>query len=595
MRVGINGFGRMGRLALRAGWEFPDLEIVAVNEPHATAETMALLTEFDTVQGRWDRACRADDGQLVIGDRRVTYLQTPDPAELPWDELGVDLVLECSGKFKTSPALQPHFARGAKRVVVSAAVKDIEPNIVMGVNHDAFDLATERIVSAASCTTNCLAPVVRVIHDALGIERGVVTTIHDPTNTQRVVDAPHKDARRARAAQSNLIPTSSNSSYAVTMIIPELAGKLESIAVRVPVLNSSLTDCVFAVARDTSIQDVNAVLREAAASQRLSGILGYEERPLVSSDYARDPRSSIVDALSTRVTDRRLVKILAWYDNEWGYANRLVELAGMVAAQAAWPMTDTHRDDANVRDYVIITLTYWMFTHHGRRAAHARAAVSCTSWDTCPARDRGALPLLRVLRRRHELPRRLARPTGFGLRFKSTLFSGLTAAARRTRHCSPAGAAALTVPLVMVAQGVLRHRQGPYEDELEELHQVRRAPMATNAGSYAGWPLLTGSKNALKGAGFFLGGALLASGPRVSPDRLLVAWPCALATRASRPPMLPAAALPSARAKAEGRQLARTCYAKNVSRSVGLSAARLSSCSRARDIWFVLARTDLPC
>jgi glyceraldehyde 3-phosphate dehydrogenase len=220
---------------------------------------------------------------------------------------------------------------GARRVVVSAAVKDVAANIVLGVNGDKFDLARERIVTAGSCTTNCLAPVVRVLHDGLDIERGVVTTIHDATNTQRVVDAPHKDPRRARASQLNLIPTSSNSSYAVTLIIPELAGKLESLAVRVPVLNASLTDCVFHVARDTTVEEVNALLRDAAGKPPLEGILGYEERPLVSTDYARDPRSGIVDALSTRVTDRRLVKVLAWYDNEWGYANRLAELTAMVA------------------------------------------------------------------------------------------------------------------------------------------------------------------------------------------------------------------------------------------------------------------------
>jgi glyceraldehyde 3-phosphate dehydrogenase len=210
-------------------------------------------------------------------------------------------------------------------------VKDIEPNIVVGVNHADYDLATEPIVTAASCTTNCLAPVVRVLQDGIGIERGIVTTIHDPTNTQRVIDAPHKDPRRARASQLNLIPTSSNSSYAVTLIIPELKGKLESLAVRVPVMNASLTDCVFHMVRDTTVEEVNGLLRDAASNGPLEGILGYEERPLVSTDYARDPRSSIVDAPSTRVTDGRLVKVLAWYDNEWGYANRLAELAAMVA------------------------------------------------------------------------------------------------------------------------------------------------------------------------------------------------------------------------------------------------------------------------
>ena len=338
MRVGINGFGRMGRLALRAAWGRDDLEIVAVNEPNASSETMALLLEFDSVQGRWDRACSADADSLLVGGERVGWSSCGSPAEIPWRELGVELVLECSGRFRTSGTLAPHFERGASRVVVSAPVKDgppnVVPNIVMGVNHDAFELADERIVTAASCTTNCLAPLVRVLHDGLGIARGSVTTIHDPTSSQRVVDAPHDDPRRARSALVNLVPTSTNSATAVTLIVPELAGKLDSIAIRAPVLNASIVDAVFQVERDTTAVEVNGLFEEASRSERLGGILGYEARPLVSSDYARDPRSGVVDALSTRVTDRRLVKVLAWYDNEWGYVNRLVELAGLVAASA---------------------------------------------------------------------------------------------------------------------------------------------------------------------------------------------------------------------------------------------------------------------
>jgi glyceraldehyde 3-phosphate dehydrogenase len=336
MRVGINGFGRMGRLALRAAWPRDDLEVVAVNEPNATAETMALLLEFDSVQGRWGRSCVAVGADAIeVDGGTVAYSQHRAPGDIPWKEHGVDLVIECSGRFKKSAALAPHFERGASRVVVSAPVKDGPPNIVMGVNHDAFDLASERIVTAASCTTNCLAPLVRVLHDGLGIVRGSVTTIHAPTNSQSVVDAPHDDARRARSSLVNLIPTSTNSATAVTLIVPELAGKLDSIAVRVPVLNASLVDGVFQVERDTTVEDVNALFAAAASSERLRGILGYEERPLVSSDFVRDPRSGVVDALSTTVTDKRLVKVLAWYDNEWGYANRLVELAALVAASAA--------------------------------------------------------------------------------------------------------------------------------------------------------------------------------------------------------------------------------------------------------------------
>ncbi|MDP6386462.1 MAG: type I glyceraldehyde-3-phosphate dehydrogenase, partial [Planctomycetota bacterium] len=253
------------------------------------------------------------------------------PAEIPWGAKGVDLVLECSGEFRTSSLLQGHFAAGASRVVVSAPVTDGPPNIVVGVNHGDYDLGEHKLITAASCTTNGLAPIVRVLHDEVGIERGVVTTIHDPTNTQRVHDAPHDDPRRARAAQLSLIPTSTNSATAVTMIVPELAGRLDSIAVRAPVLNASLIDFVFHAERSTSISEVNNILA-AAADGPLAGILGYEERPLVSADFAGDPRSAVIDALSTRVTDDRLVKVLAWYDNEWGYANRLVELAAMMAA-----------------------------------------------------------------------------------------------------------------------------------------------------------------------------------------------------------------------------------------------------------------------
>lgn len=327
MKVGINGFGRMGRLALRAGWGCPELEFVAINEPHATAETLALLLEFDTVQGRWSQACSAaSESGLQIGSSHLALSSWTSPNEIDWGALEVDVVLECSGKFRETALLAPHLENGAQKVLVSAPVKDGPPNIVVGVNDHEIDFTKQCIVTAASCTTNCLAPVVRVLHDGIGITRGLITTIHDPTNTQMVVDGPHKDPRRARASQQNLIPTSTNSATAVTLIIPELAGKLDSIAVRAPVLNASLTDCVFEMTRATTVEEVNGLLEQASRKQPLEGILGYETRPLVSSDYARDPRSSIVDALSTRVTDGRLVKVLAWYDNEWGYANRMVDL-----------------------------------------------------------------------------------------------------------------------------------------------------------------------------------------------------------------------------------------------------------------------------
>ena len=332
MKIGINGFGRMGRLFLRAAWGRPDLEIVAVNEPHADAATMAVLLEHDSIQRRFGHACTGAGQRLAIDDKQLIYSRHESPGSIDWGSAGVELVVECSGRFKTSAALAPHFDRGAEQVLVSCAVKDVAANIVVGVNHDAYDIGIEPIVTAASCTTNCLAPVVRVLHDHIGIVRGTATTIHDVTNTQVVVDAPHKDARRARSAQLNLIPTSSNSGYAVTMIIPELAGRLDSMAVRVPVLNASLTDSVFHVARDTTAQEVNRILETASASPRLAGILGFERRPLVSADFAGDPRSGIVDGLSTKVTDKRLVKVLTWYDNEWGYANRMADLATMMVA-----------------------------------------------------------------------------------------------------------------------------------------------------------------------------------------------------------------------------------------------------------------------
>jgi glyceraldehyde-3-phosphate dehydrogenase (arsenate-transferring) len=331
LRIGINGFGRMGRLVLRAGWEHPALEFVALNEPHGDPATMALLLEHDSVQGHWPHDCAGAGEDLTIDGTPLAFSRHTEPARIPWGELGVELVLECSGRFRTSPDLRKHLEAGAHGVLVSAPVADGPPNIVVGVNDGGLDLSRERLISAASCTTNGLAPIIRVLHDGLGIERGLVTTLHDPTNTQSVHDCAHTDPRRARASQLNLIPTSTNSATAVTRIIPELEGKLDSIAVRVPVMNASLIDCVFQVARDTTVEEVNGLLDAAAAEGPLVGILGSESRPLVSSDYAGDPRSSIVDSLSTRVTDKRLVKVLAWYDNEWGYVNRMLDLAERIA------------------------------------------------------------------------------------------------------------------------------------------------------------------------------------------------------------------------------------------------------------------------
>ncbi len=330
-RIGINGFGRMGRLALRAGWGGPDLEFTHVNELRGGADAAAHLLVFDSIHGRWNRDVRGGKGALSIDGAPLGFTEQARPGDVPWSDLGIDIVLECSGKFRTVETLAPYFERGVKKVIVAAPVKDPSAlNVVVGVNHHEYRPADHRILTAASCTTNCLAPVVKVIHEGLGITHGVVTTIHDATNTQVVVDAPHKDLRRARAAGLSLIPTSTGSATAITLIYPELKGRLNGIAVRVPLLNASLTDCVFEVARRTTVEEVNGLLK-AASEGALHGILGYEERPLVSVDFKDDTRSSIVDALSTMVVNETCVKILAWYDNEIGYVNRMIELARIVA------------------------------------------------------------------------------------------------------------------------------------------------------------------------------------------------------------------------------------------------------------------------
>jgi glyceraldehyde 3-phosphate dehydrogenase len=339
MKVGINGMGRIGRLALRAAMgaahrpaddprKANRLEVVHLNELKGGAAATAHLLTFDSVQGPW-RADIATEGESAIrvNQQTLSFSAHGQAADIPWGDMGVELVLECTGKFLTPETLQGHFDRGAKRVIVAAPVKVGNIlNIVVGVNHERYNPATDRIVTAASCTTNCLAPVVKVIQENLGIRHGQITTIHNPTNTNLVVDAPHKDLRRARSAMMSLAPTTTGSATAIALIYPELKGKLNGHAVRAPVLNASLTDCVFELERATTAEEVNALFAEAARGP-LAGILGYEERPLVSADYAGDTRSSIVDALSTMVTDGTLLKVYAWYDNEMGYACRMVDLA----------------------------------------------------------------------------------------------------------------------------------------------------------------------------------------------------------------------------------------------------------------------------
>ena len=340
MRVGINGMGRIGRLVLRAALGAAErqaddprhgnrLDVVHLNEIKGGAAACAHLLEFDSVQGRWrgPRIEAAGAGQLQVGGRQLSFSAQAAPHDIPWGDLGVDVVMECTGKLLTPAVLAGHLSRGARRVIVAAPVHDETVlNVVMGVNHLLYDPARHTIVTAASCTTNCLAPVVKVVHEALGIRHGQITTIHNPTNTNMVTDAPHKDLRRARSAMLSLMPTTTGSATAIGLIYPELKGKLNGHAVRAPVLNASITDCVFELQRATTPAAVNALFLAAAAGP-LAGILGYEERPLVSADYARDTRSSIVDAPATMVTDGTLLKVYAWYDNEMGYACRMVDLA----------------------------------------------------------------------------------------------------------------------------------------------------------------------------------------------------------------------------------------------------------------------------
>jgi glyceraldehyde 3-phosphate dehydrogenase len=325
IRVGINGFGRMGRLAMRAAWGWPEVEFVQVNDPAGDAATLAHLLMFDSVHGRWtEEVVAAGDGEMVIGRQRIAVTSNLAIADTDWS--GCDVVIEASGKMKTKALLQAYLDQGVKRVVVTAPVKEEGVlNVVMGVNDGDYRPELHPIVTAASCTTNCLAPVVKVIHQQLGIKHGSMTTIHDLTNTQTILDAPHKDLRRARACGMSLIPTTTGSATAITHIFPELKGRLNGHAVRVPLANASLTDCVFELQRATSVEEVNQLLQHAA-DHELKGILGYEVRPLVSIDYKTDPRSCIIDALSTMVINQTQLKLYVWYDNEWGYANRTAEL-----------------------------------------------------------------------------------------------------------------------------------------------------------------------------------------------------------------------------------------------------------------------------
>ena len=332
MNIAINGFGRMGRLGLRAGWDSDTYQVTRVNELHGEAKTAAHLLEFDSVHGRWDRQIGHKTDHITIENKEIHYSNASTPADM--DLTDVDIVIDSTGAHRTAESLQPYFDAGVKKVIVAAPVKEGALNIVMGCNDHLYDPQKHHLLTAASCTTNCIAPVVKVIHQKLGIKHGMITTMHDVTNTQTIVDAPHKDLRRARSCLNSLIPTSTGSATAITMIYPELQGKLDGIAVRVPLLNASLTDCVFELTKDTTVEEVNSLLEEASTGE-LQGILGYEARPLVSADYTNDPRSGIIDAASTMVTNGSQVKLLVWYDNETGYAHRMMELVAKVANSIA--------------------------------------------------------------------------------------------------------------------------------------------------------------------------------------------------------------------------------------------------------------------
>jgi glyceraldehyde 3-phosphate dehydrogenase len=326
----LNGLGRIGKLALRPLLE-RGAQIAFINDAVGDSAMHAHLLEFDSVHGRWPAAFEAGEGSISIDGTRIPVNSTRNLEDLPLD--GVDVVIDCTGAFKTEDKLSPYFVAGVKKVVVSAPVKDgPTANIVYGVNDDIYDAGTHQIVTAASCTTNCLAPVVKVLLEGIGIKHGSITTIHDVTNTQTIVDRPAKDLRRARSALTNLIPTTTGSATAITLIYPELKGKLNGHAVRVPLLNASITDCVFEMARETTVDEVNNLFK-AAAEGPLKGILGYETRPLVSSDYTNDQRSGIIDAPSTMVVNGTQLKVYAWYDNEYGYAYRLVDVALMVGGK----------------------------------------------------------------------------------------------------------------------------------------------------------------------------------------------------------------------------------------------------------------------
>ena len=330
-KVGINGFGRIGREVFRVAFTNPDVEVVAVNDL-TDAETLAHLLKYDSVHGTFPHEVTVDGDFIVVDGKKIQVLAQTDPAKLPWGELGVEIVVESTGRFTDGPKAAAHIEAGAKKVIISAPAKQEDITIVMGVNEDKYDPANHHIISNASCTTNCLAPFTKVLMEKFGIESGLMTTVHSYTNDQRILDLPHKDLRRARAAACSIIPTTTGAAKAVALVLPELKGKLNGFAMRVPTPNVSITDLTVLLQKDTTAEEINAALKEAAEG-KLKGILGYNELPLVSRDYNGCPLSSIVDGLSTMMVGPRMAKVVSWYDNEWGYSNRVVDLACYIAAK----------------------------------------------------------------------------------------------------------------------------------------------------------------------------------------------------------------------------------------------------------------------
>jgi glyceraldehyde 3-phosphate dehydrogenase len=330
-KVGINGFGRIGRNVFRAALGNPEVEIVAVNDL-TDAKTLAHLLKYDSVHGTLNAEVKAEDGNIVVNGKTIKVLAERDPANLPWSALGVEVVVESTGRFTDGDKAAAHLKAGAKKVIISAPAKGEDVTIVMGVNHDKYDAAKHNIISNASCTTNCLAPFAKVLHENFGIKRGLMTTVHSYTNDQQILDLPHSDLRRARAAAMSIIPTTTGAAKAVSLVLPELKGKLNGFSMRVPTPNVSITDLVVELEKSATAEEINAVLK-AAAQGYLKGIMDYSDEPLVSRDYNGNPHSSIVDGLSTMVVEGSLAKVVSWYDNEWGYSNRVVDLIHFIAGK----------------------------------------------------------------------------------------------------------------------------------------------------------------------------------------------------------------------------------------------------------------------